>query len=87
MTEAVSQAPTEAEIRHWLVSRLAERLQLPPDELDIDTPIIGFGLDSMQAVVLIGELEDWLSIRLAANPLTEFPTIQSLSRHLAERVA
>jgi len=74
---------TEAEIRQWLIARLSDRLQLPVDQIAVDQPIASFGLDSMQSVVLIGELEDFLGRRFDANPLIDHPSIERLSRFLA----
>lgn len=78
---------TELEIEQWLVDRIAARLQMPSDQISRDVPILSLGLDSMQSVVLVGELEDWLGCRFTANPLVEHPTIEEISRHLAGRPA
>ncbi|MDZ4687759.1 MAG: acyl carrier protein [Planctomycetaceae bacterium] len=81
----VPRVRTDSEIQQWLVDRIAARLQMPPDQVSVEDPIISLGLDSMQSVVLIGELEDWLGCRFTANPLVEHPNIEALSKFLAER--
>ena len=46
-------------------------------------PFAGFGLGSLQAVGLAGDLEDWLGRPLSPTLVYEHPTIEALARHLA----
>ncbi len=73
---------TEA-IQAWLVSRLSERLGVNPSEIDVRQPFTRYGLDSVEATSLSGELEDWLERRLSATLAWDYPTIEALARHLA----
>jgi len=79
--------PSAADIRDWLVAKLSQARRIPPDEVRTDEPLSEMGLDSMQFVVLVGELEDRLGCRFAENPLFSHPTIDALSTFLAERLA
>ena len=81
------QPRSEAEIRDWLIAKLSAAAQLDPSEIQGDAPLIGLGLDSMQFVVLVGELEDWLGCRFTDNPLMDYPTIDALAPFLADRIA
>lgn len=83
MTEPI---PQEDEIRRWLVDKLAERLRVAPGAIDLDEPLVAIGLDSMQFVVLVGELEDWLDCRFTSNPLVDYPSVNALSRFLAAQL-
>jgi acyl carrier protein len=78
---------TAAEIRAWLVEKLSQAARIDPSEVRADEPLVGMGLDSMRFVVLVGELEDWLGVRFADNPLFDHPTIDALSAFLADRLA
>jgi len=40
-------------------------------------------LDSVAAVGLAGELEDWLDVELPATILWDYPTIAALAEYLA----
>lgn len=73
---------TEA-IEGWLVSKLAEILNMKPDEIDIQEPFANYGLDSVEAVTLSGDLETWLGRKLSATLVFDYPNIEALSRHLA----
>lgn len=87
MTNAPNPSPTEDDIRHWLVARLAERLSVDPAAINLEESLTTHGLDSMQFVVLVGELEDWLGCRFNSNPLITYPSVNALSAYLARRLA
>ena len=71
--------PAAADIERWLIERLAAELKLPPERIDRDQPIAAYGVDSMQVVALLAQLEDWLGFRFSSNPLDDHPTIAALS--------
>jgi 8-amino-7-oxononanoate synthase len=77
---------TEEEIAQWLVEQLAANLELDEEEIDRRRPMTEFGLDSLEAVTLTGDLEDVLNRRLPPTLLFEYPTIEALARHLANLV-
>lgn len=66
----------------WLVCRLSNLLQIPPDEIDVRQPFSRYGLDSLAAVSLAGELENKLGRSLASSLLFDYPSIEALVRHL-----
>jgi phthiocerol/phenolphthiocerol synthesis type-I polyketide synthase A len=87
MTESPPVLRSAEEIRDWITERLVSDVGLSPDEVDADKPVVSFGVDSMQFVVLVGELEAWLGVRFADNPLIDHPTINALSDYLARQLA
>ena len=70
-------------IQAWLVSKLSERLGIESPEIDIREPFASYGLGSTEAVSLAGELAGWLGRNLTPALVYEYPTIESLARHLA----
>jgi|SRR6516162_8755017 acyl carrier protein len=86
MAGAAPTRRTEEEIRQWLVSKLSGPLRIDRSDLDLDRPIVAHGVDSMQFVALVGELEDWLGCRFTDNPLIDYPSVNALSRFLAEQI-
>src|SRR5215510_13693984 len=62
---------TTDEIQAWLISRLAEQLEIGPEEINVQEPFTSYGLSSREAIVLSGELEEWLSHRLSPTLLYE----------------
>ncbi len=84
VTQMPKESPTEAKIQGWLVSYLAELLEIDSDEIDVTIPFDRYGLDSSALVGLTGDLEDWLGRELDPTLLYDYPTIDALVQHLIE---
>jgi len=69
-------------IEEWLVAHLAMELKIEPCEIDVGEPFASFGMDSVAAVGLSGDLEDWLGRELSPTLVWDYPTIAVLARHL-----
>ena len=74
-------------IQAWLVSNIAERLRVNPQDIDVQQPFSRYGLDSLAAVSLSGELGDWLGCKLSPTLVYDYPTIEALVPHLVEELA
>lgn len=73
--------PLTAEmVQCWLVGRLAEHLDVAPEEIGIDEPLADYALDSQAAVGLAGELEDLLGRELVPTLLWDHSTIREVVR-------
>jgi len=79
--------PNAAEIQTWIASYLANLLEIEADEVDVTIPFDQYGLDSAAAVGMSGDLEDWLGQKLDPTLLYDYPTVQALSKHLADSKA
>jgi acyl transferase domain-containing protein/acyl carrier protein len=71
-------------IEKWLVGKIASLIGVESQEIDVREPFASYGLGSMEAVSLAGELGDWLGRKVPADLAYEYPTIESLARHLSE---
>src|SRR4029079_7726868 len=71
------------EIQDWLISRVAELLRIAPDTIDIRSAFSNYGLSSLQAVTLSGDLEALLGCRLSPTLAYDYPNISALSDYLA----
>lgn len=78
----VPNPPSKAEIQAWLIAHLAQLLSLDPATVDVTFPFERYGLDSSAAVVLSGDLQEWLGQELDPTLLFDYPTIESLSDYL-----
>ncbi len=76
-------AISETELQTWLAERIAHYLNKSSEEIDLTLPFSFYGLDSVAALGLSGELEERLRVKLPPTLTWDFPTIESLSRHLA----
>jgi acyl carrier protein len=70
-------------LQSWLVERLAKHLDVPPQEIDIQRSFASYGLGSMSAVRLSGELESHLGRTISPTLTWDFPTIEQVAAHLA----
>lgn len=75
---------TTARLTRWLISQLADRLELDPQHIDPHREFIDYGLNSVEAVSLSGDLENFLGRRLSPTLLWDYPTIAALARHLTD---
>jgi len=75
---------TPEEVEEWFLSYLAEALQTPADRIDVKAPFEVLGLDSVTAVGMSGDLEAWLGFSVDPIVVFDYPTIESLAKHLAE---
>ncbi|MBG1258277.1 acyl carrier protein [Nostoc commune] len=83
---APKQIPTAAEIQTWIVAYLADLLEVDSDEIEVTIPFDRYGLDSSAAVGLTGDLEDWLGCELDPTLLYDYPTVETLVKHLVSEL-
>ena len=76
--------PSEDEIQVWLMNHVADNTDIETSEIDITKPFSYFGLSSVVAISLSGELEQWLNRKLSPTLTWDYPTIELLAAHLAE---
>ncbi|MDM8558776.1 amino acid adenylation domain-containing protein [Candidatus Parabeggiatoa sp. HSG14] len=69
-------------IQTWLLTKLSQKLNIAVSEIDIREPLARYGLDSMTAVSLSGELESKLGRSLSPTLIYDYPNIQVLSQYL-----
>ena len=69
-------------IQNWFVEQLADVLSLDADSIDVDESLTRYGLDSIDAVTLVGDLEDWLDLELPDTLLWDHPTIAGAAQFL-----
>ena len=67
----------------WISTWLRTELKLADAELSGDTTFARFGVDSVHATMMIGDLEEHLSRRLSPTLAWDHPTINALATHLA----
>ncbi len=79
--------PDVADIRAWLVAEVAVLVRTSPDEVDPGQPFVAYGIGSTQALELAAKLEDWIGAPLTPTLIWDYPSIDSLARHLADPAA
>lgn len=76
--------PTEEAIRSWLITNIASVVNMEPASIDVQQTFDNYGLDSLQAVSLSGDLEIWLNREISPTVVWDYPTVEQLARHLSE---
>ena len=74
---------SKEEIQAWLVNQVAGLLYVDPTEIDVLASFNSYGLSSRDAVMLSGDLEEWLDRRLSPTLVYEYPTIIALTNYLS----
>ena len=74
------------EIRAWMTNEVAKILDIEADAVDTDQEFFSFGIDSIVAFSVIGDLCEWIDKELPATLLWEYPTINKLSQHISEQL-
>jgi acyl carrier protein len=75
--------PTEA-LQDWLVAQLSTQLSLDASTIKVSEPLTRYGLDSIDAVTLVGDLEEWLDLELPDTLFWDHPSIAQASAYLVE---
>jgi len=82
MTAPQGTRPDPVELRAWLTNRVAEYLRRPAAEIDPGRQLADYGLESVYALALCGDIEDHLDIRLDETVVWDYPTIDRLGAYL-----
>ncbi len=73
----------QTEVQRWLAARIAKQVSIPIERVNIESPFAEFGLDSVSAVMIAGELEELLGRKLPATLFYDAPNILEVSRLVA----
>lgn len=75
------------DIRETLTKLVTKELRLPKGSVATNLPFTQYGLDSISALTIAGDLEDMLGLELPATLLWDCPTIDDLAKALTDLVA
>jgi aryl carrier-like protein len=72
----------------WLTIKVASYLDVPPNKIDVETPLADCGIDSVLAMNLCADLEHEKGFAVDTTIVWDHPTIEAIATHLvAERAA
>jgi myxalamid-type polyketide synthase MxaB len=81
-------APNTQQIQSWLIQWMSKELKIPENSIDIYKPVTSYGLDSLKAVILARDAEDYFGIEWPLELFLEETTVQQLTvkgRELLDR--
>jgi acyl carrier protein len=73
-------------VESWMSQWLITRAGVQPSDISLEKPFADYGLDSMTAVEMSGEIEDWSGIELTPIVAWNYPTISRLSGFIVEQI-
>jgi acyl carrier protein len=74
------------DLRTWLTERVAYYLDEAPERIATDVPLATYGLDSVYAFVICGDIEDRFGVTVEATLAWDYPTIDAMTMYLNELV-
>jgi acyl carrier protein len=69
-------------LRPWLAGLVAAYVQRPVTEIQTDIPLAEYGMTSVYALTLTGDIEDHLGLVVDPTVMWDHPTIDALSEVL-----
>jgi acyl carrier protein len=78
---------TREQISEFCIVSLANVLRIPRDSIATGTKFNRLGLDSAMVIYVMMELEEKLGLELSPDDFYDYPTVDELSRYLAEKHA
>jgi acyl carrier protein len=87
MSDTTVALTTTEELRGWLTERVGYYLERPAEELDTRVALTEYGLDSVYAFALCGDIEDTLRISVDPTLVWDVNTIDALTDHLSPSLA
>ena len=79
-----SSVSNQTAVANWLIAQLSEQLSLEKSNISVSEPLTRYGLDSIDAVTMVGDIEDVLDVELPSTLFWDYPTIEKSSQFLAE---
>jgi acyl carrier protein len=74
---------TAAQLEAWMIERVSRRLKIPAHDVDPVRRLQEYGLDSLEALSLTGEIEALLGRPVEPTILWDHPTIRAVASSLA----
>ncbi len=77
---------TEQTLREWVRGHLAHVLGVAPESIALDKPLSSYGLDSIDAVLMAGELEEAFGIEIDPASFIECDSFEAIIVLLASDI-
>ncbi|MTJ07675.1 phosphopantetheine-binding protein [Anabaena sp. UHCC 0204] len=74
-------------IQGWLVNQIATQLGIKAQTIKVTEPLTRYGLDSIDSVTIVGDMEDWLEAELPSTLLWDYPTIEKAAQYLVNELS
>jgi acyl carrier protein len=83
-TDQPTQPHTAESLSAWLVDRVAAYINLSADQIDKTVALATYGLDSVSAISLCGDIEEDFNLFVEPTAAWDHPTIEALVAFLLD---
>ena len=77
---------SNTELADWIAGWISRELKINRDQIQGDQTFVRYGMDSVHAMMMVGDLEERLARRLSPTLAWDFPTVNAMSDFLAKEV-
>lgn len=74
---------SKAALAGWISDWIRRELAFTGDVIAADATFVRFGMDSVHAMMMVGDLEEHLDRRLSPTLAWDHPTVDAMASHLA----
>lgn len=74
------------QIINFILERLAHLSKIPQQNFEITKPLANYGIDSIHALSLCSEIEEWLDIDLEPTLTWDYPTIELMANFIHSEI-
>lgn len=82
----IASLPDHTMLSTKIVESLSRELKVPAADIELDLPLTQYGLDSIAALTMAGELEEELGLELPSTLVWDYPTINDLAGYLTQNL-
>lgn len=75
---------SQQEIKQWLIENIGRMLIMSFDDIDCDAHLTELGMDSQETLSLLGQMEDWLGVRLPPSFAEELGSVNELAEAVSK---
>jgi acyl carrier protein len=75
-------AASRDRISGWLIEWISKELEMPVQDIDTGHSLLQYSMSSVTATILVGDLEDWLDLRLSPTLVWDYPSIAAMTDFL-----
>ncbi len=84
--QPLAQSPSKLSITQWMVEWIAREMGLLIEEVDTVKSLLNYSLSSVTAMMLVGDLEEWLGLVLPPTLVWDYPSIGAIADYLSEQI-
>lgn len=85
-SENLQAVEAKKQLSNWLVKKLTAINTLKESEISLNKPVANYGLDSLHALAIAGELEEMLDIELPTTMVWQYPTIEKITQFIFDKL-